>query len=105
MGQVLFELAKGLVFLVADAGEREIQGLADLRDSPAVGPELDDPILAGRQDGLSRGFEDLAEFLAVAMAPVDVGTRDRLVIQRLIAPGALDPLADHVDGPDQFATL
>ena len=77
LGQVVFELAEGLVLLVADAGDGQVQRLADLGDGPAAGPELDDPILARGQDGLPGGFEDLAEFLAVAVAAVEVGTGRR----------------------------
>ena len=46
---------------------------ADLGDGPAAHPEFDDPVLAGREDGLAGGFEDLAELQAVAMPLVVVG--------------------------------
>ena len=67
VGQVAFELAEGLVLLVADAGHGQVQRLADLGDGPASGPELDDPVLPGGEDGAAGGFEDLAEFLTLAM--------------------------------------
>src|SRR5918993_1045840 len=54
IGQVAFELAEGLVFLVADPGDGEVHRLADLGDGPTSRPELDDPVLARGQDGLPR---------------------------------------------------
>src|SRR4051794_39567906 len=70
-GEVAFELAEGLVLLVAHPGDGQVHGFADLGDGPAAGPELDDAVLARAQDSLAGGFEDLAEFLAVAMATVE----------------------------------
>src|SRR4051794_41505325 len=70
-GQVVFQLAEGLVLLVADAGDGHAERFTDLGDGPAAGPELDDPVLSGREHGLPGGFEDLAEFLPVSVALVD----------------------------------
>ena len=59
----------------------------------------------GESTARAGGFEDLAEFLTLAVAAVEVGAGGQLVVERLEAAGPLDPLADHVDRPDQLATL
>src|SRR5262249_20652583 len=76
-GEVVLQLAEGLVLLVADPRDGEVHRLADLGDGPAAGPELDDPVLAGGQDGLAGGLEDLAPLLAGAPGPGGCGGAGR----------------------------
>ena len=64
--EVAFELAEGLVLLVAHAGDGHAQLVADLGDGPAAGPHLDDAVLAVGEDGAAGVFEEFAELLAVA---------------------------------------
>ena len=52
-----------------------------------------------------RGFEDLAQLESIALALVEIGRGGRERVERLEPLGALDPLADHVDRPDQLAAL
>ena len=52
--------------------------------------------------GPASGLEDLAELEAVALALVQIGSRGREAIERLVSLGSLNPLAHHVDRPDQL---
>ena len=89
--EMLLELSQRLVFLVADAGERQIELLADLGHGPAAHPQLDDPVLALAEHGPAGRFQDLAQLDPVAVALVDVGSRCGAV-ERLEPLGALTRL-------------
>ena len=65
--ELALELSEGLVFLVADPGDGQVQLVADLGHRPAAHPELDDAILAVGQYGPAGGLEDLAQLESIAL--------------------------------------
>jgi len=103
--EIALEFAKRLVFFVAHASHRQAHLFTDLGHGPTAGPEFNDLILTSAQNGLPSSFENLSELLAIPLTLVKVRTRGKPIIERLESLGTLDAFANHVDGPDELATL
>src|SRR5205823_2511226 len=100
VGEVVLELADGLVFLVADPLGRELQLVGDLMHLPAVEAQPEDLLLAGAEQCRGRPGDRLA---LVGQPPLclvaPVGRLQGHADGPLAA--ALAPLLDRVDGPQE----